>query len=122
MLRLDPSRWRASYEDLHPNLLAKLITRDRYEERCGDRDVAYRIRDRIVETECLCIERYSLVNLRNAIIHGKDTRTGLDLVKAEKIVYRSAQTIEHRLAPKIRLTLRTFLENPDNFINNIVND
>ena len=79
------------------------------------------VRNSIAKQYGLYIEcsghRYGLINLRNAVAHGK--AGNLDSILAEKILYETSRDIEHVLAPRIRKMLREFLEDPKEFANKI---
>jgi hypothetical protein len=96
------------------SVIKAFIERSQAKFRVNVKDV----KNNIVEQYGLYIEynghRYGLIDLRNAIAHGK--AEDIDFTLAEKILYKTPTTIEHVLAPKIRKILRDFLENPEEFI------
>jgi len=56
-----------------------------------------------------------LIDLRSTIAYGKARDIDFTLVK--KILYETAEVIDHESVPRIRKALRTLLENPKKFIN-----
>ena len=97
---------------------------ERYIEECSNKNLQVNekdIRRRIVEVYGLHVAGHSVIELRNAIVHGKHSKTGLDSLKAEELIYSNVHDIEHTVTPRTRETLRDFILKQDRYIEKLLN-